>query len=171
MKHIKLYNVIFPIWFLLFFPPVIFVTLLGNFVIDSLVVIACFYVYKLANKEIKLKTFYKKSILKVWIFGFIADILGAVFLFFVEASGYTLGLPNKVITGIDYDPYISIWSVIIIIFAMLISAAFIFILNYYNTFHNQIEELKLRFKVALTIAIVTIPWTFLLPTKWFYHGL
>jgi len=171
MKHIKLYNVIFPIWFLLFFPPVVFVTLLGNFIIDSLVVIACFYVYKLANQNINLKSFYKKSILKVWIFGFIADIIGAVLLLMIEGSGSTWGIPSKVITGIEFDPFRSTAAVIIIIFVMLISAAFIFIFNYYNTFVKQIKNKKLRLKVAITIAIITIPWTFLLPTKWFYHGL
>ena len=66
----KLYNVIFPIWFLLFFPPVILITLVGNYIIDSLVIIACFFVYKLADLEFDLKTLYKKSILKVWLYGF-----------------------------------------------------------------------------------------------------
>ena len=42
VKKVKLYNVIFPTWFLMFFPPVILITLLGNFVIDSLVLLACF---------------------------------------------------------------------------------------------------------------------------------
>jgi len=36
MKQIKLNNVIFPIWMLLFIPPVIFIALIGNFIIDSL---------------------------------------------------------------------------------------------------------------------------------------
>ena len=58
----------------------------------------------------------------------------------------------------------------IIVFSMLISAAFILFFNYKFTYAKQIEDRRLRFKVALTIAIITIPWTFLLPTKWFYKG-
>ena len=81
MKDIKLYNVIFPLWFVLFLPPVILITLVGNFVIDSLVVIACFFIFKLADIQKSLIEFYKGSILKVWIFGFIADIIGASILF------------------------------------------------------------------------------------------
>lgn len=77
----KTYNVIFPIWFLLFFPPVILITLFGNYVIDSIVLIVCFYLFKISNSQINLKTFYKKSILKVWLYGFLADILGALILF------------------------------------------------------------------------------------------
>jgi hypothetical protein len=170
MKKIRFYNVIFPIWFLLFFPPVIFISLVGNFIIDSLVIIACFFVFKLINTKNNLKTFYKKSILKVWLFGFLADIIGAAFLLSVGTIGDYLGLPNKLISAINFDPFSNVMAVIIIIFAMLISALFIFLFNYRITLKNQISEEKLRLKIALTIAIVTIPWTFLLPTKWFYHG-
>jgi hypothetical protein len=170
MKHVKLYNVIFPIWFLLFFPPVIFITLIGNFVIDSLVVIACFLLFKLANNQKGLKEFYKESIFRVWIFGFLADIVGAVVLFISGILGDSLGLPDELIAGINYDPFSNSAAVMVITFAMLVSAALIFILNYRFTFSKQIEDKKLRLKVAIAIAIVTMPWTFLLPTKWFYHG-
>jgi hypothetical protein len=169
MRKITLYNVIFPIWFLLFLPPVIIITLIGNFIIDSLVIMACFFVFRLGNIQNNLKTFYNKSILKVWIFGFLADIMGAAILFLAEISGDFLGLPNELIAGINYDPFSHPASVAIIIFSMLISAVFIFVFNYKFTFKKQIEDKKLRLKVAITIAIITMPWTFLLPTKWFYH--
>jgi len=172
MKQVKLYNVIFPIWFILFFPPIIFITLAGNYIIDSLVVIGCFFIYKLSSKQqVNFKTFYKKSIIKVWLFGFLADIIGVAILFITGILGGSLGIPHDWLTGINFDPFNHPAAVVIITFAMLISGLFIFLFNYNITFKNQIEEKKLRFKVALTIAIITIPWTFLLPTKWFYHGL
>lgn len=166
----KLYNVIFPIWFILFFPPVIFITLMGNYVIDSLVIVACFYMFKLDNTQNNLKTFYKKSISKVWMFGFLADFIGAAILFLLSILGDLLRLPNELITGINYDPFSHPGAVLIIIFSMLISGAFILFFNNKFTFGKLIEDKSLRLKVAITIAIVTIPWTFLLPTKWFYHG-
>lgn len=168
MKQIKLYNVIFPIWFVLFLPPVMFITLVGNFIIDSIVIIACFFVFKLRETKLNLKTFYKKSIIKVWLFGFLADIIGAGILFLAGIFGDSLGLSYKLRTAINYDPFSHPVALIIIIFAMLVSAFFIFLLNYRITFKQHIPEKQLRLKVALTIAIVTIPWTFLLPTKWFY---
>lgn len=171
MKQVKLYNVIFPIWFLLFFPPVILITLLGNYVIDSLVIIVCFKVFKLVELNIGLKTFYIKSIFKAWMFGFIADIIGASLLFIVGMLGDGLGISNQLISGINYDPFSHPLAVGIIVFAMLVSALLILLFNYKFTFTRLIEDKKLRFKVALTMAVVTIPWTFLLPTKWFYHGI
>jgi hypothetical protein len=169
-KGIKLYNVIFPIWFLIFFPPVIFITLIGNFIIDSLVTILCFAVFKLSSFKLDLKTFYKRNVLKVWMFGFLSDIIGAALLFTISVCGTGLGLPNEYLTGINYDPFGNPSALLIIVPAMLVSAAFILIFNYRFTFVRQIEDKKLRFKVALTIALITMPWTFLLPTKWFYRG-
>ncbi len=167
MKDIKLYNVIFPLWFVLFLPPVILITLVGNFVIDSLVVIACFFIFKLADIQKSLIEFYKGSILKVWIFGFIADIIGASILFILGMID-PLELPNDMITGINYDPFSNPAAVVVIIIAMLVSAVFIVMFNYKITFSKQINDKKLRAKVAIAIALITMPWTFLLPTKWFY---
>lgn len=164
----KVYNVIFPIWMLIFFPPVIFISLVGNFLIDSMVIIVCFFALKISKQEFGLKTFYKKSVLKVWLFGFLADIIGAAFLFLFLILGSGLGLPYDLESGISYDPFSEPLAVIIIVIAMLISSAFIFIFNYHFTFKSLIAEKALRIKIALTIAIITTPWTFLLPTKWFY---
>jgi len=169
MKPVKLYNVIFPIWLILFFPPVIFITLAGNFIIDSLVILACFFAFKL-SETYGLKTFYRKSVLKVWIFGFLADIIGASLLFLCGISGDTLGLPYEVTSGINFDPFSNSFSTAIIISSMILAAVLIFIFSYWIVFANMLEDKKLKLKVAITVSIVTMPWTFLLPTKWFYKG-
>lgn len=169
MKEVRLNNVIFPIWFLLFFPPVIFITLAGNFIIDSLVLVVCFYCFKLSNIN-NLKTFYKETIIKVWLFGFLADIIGAAILFTVGILGDSFDLPYNIISAVNYNPFDNVFAFIIITVSMLISALFIFIFNYRYALAKQIADKSLRFKVSLTLAIVTMPWTFLLPTKLFYKG-
>lgn len=168
MKEVKLYNIIFPIWLLIFFPPIIFITLAGNFVIDSLVILACVSIFKLAINSEERKSFYKNSIIKVWLFGFLADIIGAAILFILGILGEYFGLSYELVSAIDFDPFSNPLAVMIIVFAMLVSALFIFLYNYKITFRELIKDNSVRFKVALTIAIVTMPWTFLLPTKWFY---
>ncbi len=168
MKEVKLYNIIFPIWLLIFFPPIIFITLAGNFVIDSLVILACVSIFKLAVNSEERKTFYKNSIIKVWLFGFLADIIGAAILFILGIWGEYFGLSYELVSAIDFDPFSNPLAVMVIVFAMLVSALFIFLYNYKITFRELIKDNSVRFKVALTIAIVTMPWTFLLPTKWFY---
>ena len=170
MKSIKLYNVIFPIWLLMFFPPVILLTLAGNFIIDSLVVAGCYYAFKLAQVQDSLKQFYRSSIIRVWLFGFLADFAGAVILFALGTIGDFWGMPYDIYTAISYDPFGHPVAVVVIVFAMLVSGALIFVFNDKVVFSKLIEEKGTRLKVALAIAIVTMPWTFLLPTKWFYRG-
>src|SRR5690606_30457775 len=108
------------------------------------------------------------SIIKVWLFGFLADIIGAAILFILGILGEYFGLSYELVSAIDFDPFSNPLAVMIIVFAMLVSALFIFLFIYKITFRELIKDNSVRFKVALTIAIVTMPWTFLLPTKWFY---
>jgi hypothetical protein len=169
MKGIKLYNVIFPIWLLLFFPPVILVTIVGNFIIDSLVICLCYFAFKLSD-NLALKTFYTGSIYKVWVFGFMSDLIGAAILFTTGILGDSLGIPYEIYSAINFDPFSNPVALAIIVFAMAVSALLIFLLNYKVTFKKLIADRHMRLKLALAIAIVTMPWTFLLPTKWFYRG-
>lgn len=165
-KQLKLYNVIFPIWILLFIPPVIILSLLGNFIIDSIVIILVFYILKIENKTKYTKgTLYKKSILKIWGFGFLADFIGAVILFFI--FGMDL-LPIEISYSAVVNPFKDIWGFILSFFGILVAASGIYIFNYYITFKQTIPDQKLRMKIALSLAIITMPWTYLIPVDWMY---
>jgi len=133
MKETKLYNVIFPIWLLLFFPPVILVTIVGNFIIDSLVICLCYFAFKLSD-NLALKTFYTGSIYKVWVFGFLSDLIGAAILFTTGILGDSLGIPYEIYSAINFDPFSNPVAMAIIVFAMAVSALLIFLLNYKITF-------------------------------------
>lgn len=74
MKTTKLYNVMFPIWFLFIFPAVWLIIIPANFIIDSLVILITLkYLHYPKPSEI-----WKSKIWVIWLFGFIADILGAL---------------------------------------------------------------------------------------------
>ncbi|WDV47845.1 hypothetical protein PV797_09170 [Clostridiaceae bacterium M8S5] len=165
MSKIKLYNVIFPLWMILFLPPVIFVTICGNFIIDLLVLILCYYIYKV-KCQYPLKTFCFKNIFKVFIFGFVADFIGALLLF-VTVTLFDDYLPNGITNSIMINPFSNIYGFMIVALAMLIVGFLIYILNHRFTF-KYIEDAMLRFKLSLTIAIITIPWTFMIPMKKFF---
>ena len=147
-NSLKLYNVLFPVWFLLLLPQLWLIILPGNFLIDSLVLIISMYALKLTEK----KAFYKQHILKIFLFGMLSDIIGAAYLFLM-AFVFELGIMGDelYLTG----P------------ALLISAAMIFVFNYYVTFKK--DEPTLRFKFSLIFAIVTAPYTFLIPSSWIYN--
>lgn len=147
-SSIKLYNILFPVWFLILIPQLWLVILPGNFIIDSLVLMISMYALKMTEK----KQWYRQHILKIFVFGMLSDIIGAAYLF-LTAFILELGIMGDelYLTG----P------------ALLISAAMIFIFNYYFTFKK--DALALRIKFSLIFAIVTAPYTFLIPSSWLYN--
>ena len=50
-KDVKLYNALFPFWFLLLFPQVWLIVLPGNFLIDSIVLIISMFALKMTEKK------------------------------------------------------------------------------------------------------------------------
>lgn len=156
-KVVKLYNIIFPMYMLWVMPPVIFISAILNFIIDSAVVLITEKVLKMKNIISK----YKKVILKVWGFGFLADFIGAFFLFSSSALFENLDITIKF--SIDYNPFGNIYAFIITILGIIISGVLIYIFN--KKFCYKKVDLTDREKhiLALTMAILTAPYLFLLP--------
>lgn len=146
-KDIKLYNVIFPVWFLMLFPQMWLIVLPGNFIIDSIVLVISMIFLKIEER----KTFYKQSILKIFIIGLVSDVIGALFLFLLMIAG-AMSMGDELYFTIP---------------AMVISAFFIYFLNYKITFKKL--ELPLRKKMSLIFALVTAPYTFLIQSSWVYN--
>lgn len=146
-KDTKLYNVLFPFWMLILFPQMWLVILPGNFIIDSIVLLVSMRFLGVENK----KAFYKSNILKIFCFGLISDIVGSAFMF-VTAFLLELGTMGD-------ELYLTIP-------ALLISAVCIYFLNYKITFRKLDKALRTR--LALIFALVTAPYTFLIPTSWLY---
>ena len=146
-KDIKLYNVLFPFWMLLLFPQTWLIVLPGNFVIDSLVLIISMFLLKIPDK----KQYYKRHILKIYGFGMLSDIVGSAYMLLLVIV-FQVGRMGD-------EPYLTIP-------ALIISAVLIFVLNYFVTFKNT--DKALRLKLSVIFAIVTAPYTFLVPSSWLY---
>lgn len=145
-KHINLYNVIFPFWMLMLFPQVWLVVLPGNFIIDSIVLATSLLILKIQEK----KLWYKKYILKIFLFGMLADIIGA---------GYMFLMVILELARMGDELYITIP-------ALILTAILIFVFNYFFTF-KKIDK-KTRLKMSLIFGLITAPYTFLIPTSWMY---
>lgn len=147
-KHtVRLNNVLFPVWMLMLFWQTWLLVLPGNFLIDSAVLLLSLRTF---DKDAR-KTLYKKHIGKVFCFGLLADFIGAALLF-VLMMVFELGQMGD-------ELYLTLP-------ALLLSAALIYIFNSKVTFKN--EEKVLRHKLALTFAIVTAPYSFLIPSSLLY---
>ena len=154
---VRLYNVMFPIWLFFLFPSIVWLWLLpANFVIDSLVLLAAAAYGKYAEK----KNLWKKSILRVWIIGFLADMAGALVVLavnaiVVESFPGNWGLPP--LEQLSTLP------------GILVAGILIYVWNRKFSFRKTNLEADQIHGLSLALAIVTAPYTMLIPTAWLYY--
>ncbi len=180
MKHeTKLYNILFPPYMLVTIIPVISTIFMGlNFIIDSIVLLV---LSKFIHKKINFD-FYKKSIWKIWIFGYIGDIIGALFLFIGASFGYPYiishqndnsSLEYMIMEGLNninnHTDKLNIYSYIYIAISILLASIIIFLLDYFIAFRKSELTKRQRFLSSLAFAVITAPYTFLLPSNLFYN--
>ena len=146
-KEVRLNNVLFPFWMLVLYPMTWFVVLPGNFIIDSLVLLVSMVLLGVADK----KQCYKKYILKIFSFGMISDIVGGIYMFLMLAVFEVARMGDELFLTVP---------------AVVISAVLIFVLNYFITFRKA--ERSFRLKMSLIFALVTAPYTFLIPNSWIH---
>lgn len=177
-SDIKLYNAIFPPYMLIFLVPTLFViALLGNFIVDSIVLlIISFYIYKKINLR-----FYGRNIIKVWLLGFLADAIGDGYLIAVSLfSGATYyegnDLFRQILSGVYiavnhsvYDSFggFSFWGFCFLFSGVIISGVLIFIFDYLFVFNNPDITKRQKIVSSLMLAVITAPYTFLLPQELF----
>lgn len=141
-KDYKLYNFILPPFILIGFSPwFLGLSLVGNFLIDSAVLsIIMLVVFKKFDKS-----FYIKKMFWLWLLGFSADIIGLFYMFTVSSVGGNISYNNlpMIISGI------------------IIAGGFIFLLDYL-VFRKSDMTKKQALLSALTFAVLTAPYTFML---------
>ncbi len=177
-KNIKLYNMILPPYMLMtFLPSLAIISLAGNFIIDSIVLlIISLIIFKQINKD-----FYKKRILKVWLLGFAGDFVGVLYLFIGSQIGYNyinsnIYAPNDLTYSImdslnnvtNHPDSVSFYSICFLASAIFISSIAIFLFDYFIAFRKSEMTKTQKLLSSLAFAIFTAPYTFLLPNSLFY---
>ena len=155
MKN-RLYNVIFPIWLIIFIPPIILGVIPANFLIDAIVLYLILKFMKFTN----IKEIFKKNYLKVVGFGFLADIIGGILLL--------LSLFVDSLNDMGWNPYKSILCTIYLLIVFIISTYLIYLFNNKFNFKN-IEDKNKTKKISILIAVLTAPYLFLVPTSLMYN--
>ena len=166
----KLYNLIFPIWFLWLIPITWLVVLPANFLIDLLVVSLTMKYLKVTDIKVNAKS----VIFRVWIFGFIADFIGTASMFM--ASLFDINYEthfgkwwyNNISNPVSYNPFESIYSILWVTVCVIITAFLIYLFNYKFCLKKSNLDHKQKKELALSLAIFTAPYLFYLPTAWFF---
>ncbi len=164
MKNGKLYNIMFPIWFIFTIPLTWLIVIPANFLINTIVLIAGLKYLKID----KAYETYKKIILKVWIIGVICNVIASGILFLANFDNNSLY--NAVKSNIVWNPFSSILSVATVIVSIIISMVLLYLFNYTISFKKVGLERKKAKKLSLIVAIATAPWLLLFPTTIVYNN-
>lgn len=156
---VKLCNVLFPIWILIFFPQVLAIVIPGNLIVDAAVLLLALAAMRHRAKGAVLR----RCWWKVWLLGFAADLIGAAWMVlgwfvtsWVPSLDSSLG---KILYNPFGHPAAFLWTAA----GVAIAGWFIFLLD--RRVFRSVPELTSRqsTRLALTFAIVTAPWLFFLP--------
>lgn len=176
-KEYKLYNMILPPYLIMALsPPLLALSAVGNFIIDSIVLLI---ISAVVSKKINGK-FYIKNVFKVWGFGFAADFVGVIYLFIGGEFGYNYfnsgnskgtflynifdGMNS--ITNHSYE--ITPYTTGFLISGIIIAAVCVFIFDYFIALRKSGLTKKQRLISSVAYAVFTAPYTFLLPYDLFY---
>ena len=164
-KDFRLYNVFFPVWLLFAHPALIAAALPINLLIDFLVV---FFTLKYLQVENRIEITTNK-IWRTWGFGFAADAIGAVILFFLSVILGELAPKTYELFGhaLYLNPFSSPLALIIMLVVIMLVGLLIYWFNYSYVFDNTTLTKKEQKRVCLMLAVITAPYLFLLPTAWF----
>nr|WP_276926522.1 hypothetical protein [Faecalibaculum rodentium] len=150
---VKAYNLIFPVYMIMLLSPVLWVfMIIGNFLVDSLVLLATIAILGSINSL----RIWKSSIFRIVCFGFLSDLAGSLLnaiLAFIVLSDFYVGI----------TPYSWPGCALLALPAILTAAILIYILNSRFSFRKTSLDTSERRKTALALAIITAPWVMMIP--------
>ena len=151
-KDVRLYNLVFPFWFLYLFPmPLWLIVLPANFAIDSLVLYCSARSQEIDNRL----ELWKESVLPVWGIGFLCDFIGAavtfgLYLLLHEAPGMIdlITFPGTTLISIP---------------GLILAGVLIYFLNKKFSFRKADLSPEQIHRLCLHLALFTAPYTMLIP--------
>ena len=163
----RLYNVLFPFWLLVLFPSYLWLILIpANYLIDRIVLR-----WSLGDMPDK-GLFCRKNTWKICLAGFLGDLVGAIALFFISELLLGLGgdgttFIEKAGDGIMFDPFTNVLSFLIVAAAIALSAVCIYNLDKEILGKTELEPGQVK-RAASRLALLTAPYLYLIPSRWFY---
>lgn len=146
-------NIILPTFmFFLFSWVIAIISIIGNFIIDA-------GIYHIYIEKFSSRFIYKwKYIWRAYGLGFLADFIGAAILVFLYSVTH-----NHINYFQIYDSW---YNILVHLIIVGLSGYLVYVFNRLNL-KNSGLELKDQFRLSLSMAIITAPYTFLLPAALF----
>lgn len=162
-KNIKLYNVIFPIWLLIWMPSWLWLILIPlNYLVDV-------FVLRWGLKARPDRSALCRSLgWKVCLAGFLSDFIASALLLALLLINSRDPLLLEIQNGIGIDPFRNVPAMLVTAAAIALAAVLIYLFDSKILKRSGIEPETVR-GAALRLAIVTAPYLFFIPSKWFYR--
>ena len=162
-KTVRLYNVMFPIWMILFLPSKLWLWVIpANFIIDSIVLY-------FGTKDWSIV---RNHSWKTCIIGFVCDFIGALILLGLLIFSDHLDSESffaNAVYDMSMNPFKNIFALLILLAVVALVGYLIYVMNRWmlrkftkldeNTIHHA----------CLLLAVITAPWLYFLPTTLLYH--
>lgn len=170
-KSVKLYNLIFPVWIVWLYP----VTWVGivplNILVDFLVTLLALKLMKIENPM----AIIRKSLAKTVALGFVADIIATAVLMILSfgiygtRNNFAKWFYDNIAVPIFNNYYTTPWGILVMVLAVAFAGYLVYIFNRKFSFrHTDLSESQIK-KVSVTLAALTAPYLFLIPTDVFYN--
>lgn len=167
----KLYNVLFPLWFLLLVPISWLIVIPANFVIDLLALLLAMKLLRMPDIGKNLKS----AVLKSWLAGFAADLVGGGAMFLSVLAGEFLPGPvrswvyHNITEAVMVNPFSSVGGFLWTAGCVALAGGIIYLLNLKFCLKKTTLSLAQKRKLALAMALVTAPYLFFVPTVLLYR--
>ncbi len=162
-KEIRLYNMMFPVWLLVVFPVAWIPVIISNFLIDSAVLLIYLKIKNIDGK----KEIWKKSIIRIFLFGILGDIAGGLLMVGETFIFDNIGM-HGVSMSITYNPWGNIIAFLYTVMCMFIASFVIYKLDKKFALRKTALDDSVKRKIALIFAVFTTPILFLMPSYWIY---
>jgi len=168
-NEVRLYNVIFPLYFILYFPnPFWVIAIPLNYVIDSLVLRLGLKLCRIYENKEERKQFINSTAWKLCIAGFTADFLGVLFLMYFPQLFLPEQLAREIASAQFTSPFVSSNVLAVFLAAVVFSGICIYLIDRW-ILKKQGLDAKTAGKIALLLAVLTAPYLMLCPTELFMN--
>jgi len=167
-KHgITLYNVLFPVWLLVWIPSYLWLLLIPlNYILDYYVL------FKSLAAGMQRKHFCDRHTWKICAAGFTCDFLGSLLLLAVMMLSHSSEwkIIRETGQGISFNPFSNAFAFFTVVLAILLSAFCIYQADFRILKRAGLTEGQSK-KSALWLAVITAPYLFLLPAEVLYRNM
>lgn len=164
-NSVKLYNILLPLWLIIFLPSYLWLALIPlNYLIDRVVL-----KWSLGDKPYK-GVFCRNHTWKICLAGFFSDFVGAAIMLAVSIpiADHSEALYD-IAHAIMFDPFSDLRGLLIVVACIAVSAVCIYFIDRLILDRAGLDPEQVN-RAAIRLALITAPYLYLFPSRLLYES-